>query len=263
MESKILRSLPALLCLCYASYAVSESPHWNYDDQEIWWALEDTTVPAPRSFPYAECGVGQHQSPVDLAEAQFISKPLNLLAAEYGADTITFFNNGHAVQVNTSIGYSGGLKVGEETLPLIQFHFHEPSEHVINGQHFPAEVHFVHINEDGRIAVLGVAIEIGEEHPNFQIVLDNTPVVGEERNDNTGIQLDPSAFLPQQDHSNLEYFTLAGSLTTPPCSEGVQWYLLADPITISEAQLEQFKSFHSDNARLAQDLNGRAVLTNP
>ncbi|SER62374.1 carbonic anhydrase [Nitrosomonas sp. Nm51] len=263
MEKNFLSSLSALFCLCYAAHAVSAPPHWDYDDPAAWWALEDVTLPVPLSYPYAECGVGQHQSPVDLGEAQFVSKNLNQLAAEYGTDTITFFNSGHAVQVNTSIGYPGGLKVGEETLPLIQFHFHEPSEHVINGQHFPAEAHFVHITEDGRIAVLAVAIQLGEAHSGFQTVLDNTPVVGEERSDDTGIQLDPAAFLPQQDHSNLEYFTLAGSLTTPPCSEGVQWYLLADPITISEAQLEQFKSFYSDNARLAQDLNGRAILTSP
>ncbi|MBX3630157.1 MAG: carbonic anhydrase family protein [Nitrosomonas sp.] len=263
MESKILKSLPVLFFLYHTTTATSASPHWDYDDPTPWWAIEDTTQPAPRSYPYAECGVGQHQSPVDLAAVQLTSKPLNQLAALYGADTATFFNSGHAVQVNTSIGYSGGLKVGEETIPLIQFHFHEPSEHVINGDHFPAELHFVHINEDGRIAVLAVAIELGEEHPAFQTVLDNMPTQGGESNADTGIQIDPAVFLPQQQsHNNLEYFTLAGSLTTPPCSEGVQWYLLADPITISEAQLEQFKSFYTNNARPAQDVNGRAILSN-
>lgn len=261
MESKILRSLPALFFLCYATNAVSAPPHWDYDDPTAWWSLEDASLPAPLSYPYAECGIGQHQSPVDIAAAQITSKPLNQLAAMYGTDTVTFFNSGHAVQVNTSVGYSGKLKIGDETIQLIQFHFHSPSEHVINGEHFPAEAHYVHINEDGRIAVVAVAIQVGEEHPDFQIVLDNTPVTGGDKNPDTGLQIDPAAFLPSGDHNNLEYFTLAGSLTTPPCSEGVQWYLLADPITISEAQLAQFQSFYSDNARFVQDLNGRAILS--
>jgi carbonic anhydrase len=184
------------------------------------------------------------------------------LAAIYDTDTPIFYNNGHTIQVNTSLDYSGGLKIGEESIPLIQLHFHEPSEHVINGHHFPAELHFVHINEDGRIAVLAVAIETGTENPAFQTILDNTSVQGGEQNADSGVQFNPAALLPQQDHDNLEYFTLAGSLTTPPCSEGVQWYLLTDPITISEVQLEQFKSFYTNNARLAQDLNGRAILSN-
>ncbi|MCB1986606.1 MAG: carbonic anhydrase family protein [Burkholderiales bacterium] len=262
MNSKILRILPALFFLFYVTNTTSAPPHWNYDDPAAWWAIVDPAHPAPLSYPYAECGVGQHQSPVDLAAAKFSSKPLNQLAIIYGADTVTFYNSGHAVQVNTSNDYSGVLKVGEETLPLIQFHFHEPSEHVVGGRHFPAEVHFVHINEDGRIAVVAVAIELGEENTAFQTVLDNTPVVGRESNADTGIQIDPVEFLPKQDHDNLEYYTLAGSLTTPPCREGVQWYLLADPITISEAQLEQFKGFYTNNVRFVQDLNGRSILFN-
>lgn len=262
MRSKILKSFSVLLCLFYAASATSNPPHWHYEEQSIWWAVEDTSQSVPLLYPYAECGVGQHQSPVDLAAAQFNTKPLNQLAALYGTDAPIFYNNGHTIQVNTSVDYSGGLKIGEESIPLIQLHFHEPSEHVINGQHFPAELHYVHINEDGRVAVLAVAIETGDENPVFQTILDNIPVQEGEQNTNSGIQLDPAALLPQQDSNNLEYFTLAGSLTTPPCSEGVQWYLLSDVITISTAQLEQLQGFYTNNARLVQDLNGRAILSN-
>jgi carbonic anhydrase len=263
MRSKILRNFSALFFSFYATSAISNPPHWHYDEQSTWWAIEDTSQSIPLLYPYAECGVGKHQSPVDLATAKLNNtKPLNRLAALYDADTPTFYNNGHSIQVNTSIDYSGGLKIGEESIPLIQYHLHEPSEHVINGQHFPAELHFVHINEDGRLAVLAVAIEIGNDNPAFQTILDNTPVLEGEQNTNSGIQFNPAALLPQQDHDNLDYFTLAGSLTTPPCSEGVQWYLLSDTITISTTQLEQLKSFYTNNARSAQNLNGRSILSN-
>ncbi len=257
-----MSSLAALLFLFYTLNAAAHQPHWSYDEQSTWWAGEDTSQSIPLRYPYAECGVDQHQSPVDLAAAKFNTKPLNQLAALYGTDTPTFYNNGHTIQVNTSIDYPGGLKIGEESIPLIQLHFHEPSEHVINGQHFPAELHFVHINEDGRIVVLAAAIEIGNENPAFQTILDNTPDHEGTKNTDSDIQIDPAALLPQQDHNNLEYFTLAGSLTTPPCSEGVQWYFLSDVMSISTAQLEQLKGFYTNNARPAQDLNGRAILSN-
>ena len=254
----------AALYFAFASHSIAAGPQWAHEEQTTWGAIEDMTQSeVPHIYPFAECAIGNRQSPVDLAKAEVERvTELNRLRIWYGADTPTFYNSGHGIQVNTSLDYMGYLEVGNETYPLIQFHFHEPSEHVVGDRHFPAEAHFVHINEDGRIAVVAVAIELGEENTDFQIVLDNTPVVGRESNADTGIQIDPAKFLPKQDHNNLEYYTLAGSLTTPPCREGVQWYLLADPITISEAQLEQFKGFYTNNVRFVQDLNGRSILFN-
>ena len=228
----------------------------------MWWAIEDTSQTVPRKYPYAECGVGTHQSPIDLAAATIKNaKKLNRLQALYDVDTPTFFNNGDAVQVNTSEGYAGELKIGEESYPLIQFHFHEPSEHVVGNKRFPAELHFVHINEDGRIIVLATAIDVGEENALFQTIMDNTPRQEGEQNSNSGIQINPASLLPAMDHENLDFYTIAGSLTSPPCTEGVQWYLLPKIITISAAQLEQLKGFYTNNARLPQDLNGRSVLS--
>lgn len=262
MKIKKVRNLASVIFLSYATIAFSAPPHWNHDEQPTWWAIEDTSQEVPLRYPYAECGVGKHQSPIDLAAAEINNtKPLNTVAVQYGVDTPIFFNSGHGVQVNTSDSYTGALKIGEESFPLIQFHFHEPSEHVVGGKNFPAELHYVHVNEDGRLIVLAVAIDVGAENALFQTVLDNTPHQAEEQNSNTGIQLDPASLVPALGQGNLEYYTLAGSLTTPPCSEGVQWYLLPEIITISAAQLEQLKGFYTNNARLPQDLNGRAILS--
>jgi len=261
MKTTIIRNLASVIFTCYATTVIS-APHWTHDEQSSWWAVEDTTQVVPLKYPYAECGVGKHQSPVDLATTTITNtKPLNRLQALYGVDTPSFFNSGHGVQVNTSDNYAGVLKIGEETFPLIQFHFHEPSEHVVAGRQFPAELHYVHINEDGRIIVLGVAIDVGNEHPVFQTILENVPHEEGQENTATGIQLNPAQLLPALDPENLDYYTLAGSLTTPPCSEGVQWYLLPQTITISAAQLEQLKALYTSNARAPQETNGRALLS--
>lgn len=262
MKTNILKNLASAVFTCYITTAFSAPPHWHHDEQPTWWAVEDTSQDVPLKYPYAECGVGKHQSPVDLAAASINNaKTLNRLQALYDTDTPTFFNSGHGVQVNTSLEYTGVLKIGEESYPLIQFHFHEPSEHVVGDKKFSAELHFVHINDDGRIIVLATAIDIGDENAIFQTILDNTPHQEGEKNSNSGIQINPASLLPALDHKNLDFYTLAGSLTTPPCSEGVQWYLLPKIITISAAQLEQLKGFYTDNARSPQDLNGRSVLS--
>ena len=261
MKTKTVTNLASIIFLSYATIAFAVPP-WEHSTQSTWWAIEDTSQEVPLRYPFAECGVGKHQSPIDLAATNINNtKPLNTLVAQYVIDTPTFFNSGHGVQVNTSSGYTGVLKIGEESFPLIQFHFHEPSEHIVGGKNFPAELHFVHINEDGRIIVLAVAIDVGDENPLFQTILDNTPHQAEQKNSNTNIQLNPASLVPALSQGNLDYYTFAGSLTTPQCSEGVQWYLLSDVITISTNQLEQLKGFYSSNARAPQDLNGRSILS--
>lgn len=242
----------------------SESPHWNHEVQANWGGLEDTSqTEVPLMYPFAECSIGKHQSPIDFAaaEIQNVGK-LNELRIWYDVDKApVFFNSGHGVQVNTSIGYRGEVEVGDELYPLIQFHFHEPSEHVVGNKKFAAELHYVHVRNDGKILVLAVAIEEDKENATFQTILDNTPEDGGGRNENTGLSIDPASLLPANYHHRGNFFRISGSLTTPPCSEGVAWYVLPEPITISAAQLAQLKGFYTNNARQAQDLNGRVILT--
>ena len=118
------------------------------------------------------------------------------------------------------------------------------------------EEHMLAVRENGKIAVLGVLIREGDENATIQTILENMPHTAEEDNADTGITIDPLSLLPQ---NRKDYYSLAGSLTTPPCSEGVDWYVLAEPITVSASQLDQLKVFYSGNARDIQDLNGRSV----
>lgn len=255
MTNKTFRGLITMMVACYASIIVA-APHWSHDEQEEWGAIrDDSKTIAPHMFPFATCGIGKHQSPVDLA-AQHHRDWLNKLRISYVADQPVFYNSGHGVQVNTSDHYQGNIILGEEMYPLIQFHFHEPSEHVIGNKQFPAELHFVHVRDDGKITVLGVLIDIGEAHAAFQTILDNVPREEGVQNDHTGIRLNPSSLLPK---NKRDHYSLAGSLTTPPCSEGINWLVLSEPITISADQLEQLKSLYKDNARHVQGLNGRSV----
>ena len=232
------------------------APHWSHEEQAEWGAIrDDSQTVVPLMFPYATCSIGKHQSPVNLS-IQSHKDQLDKLRFSYPTDKPVFYNSGHGIQVNVSDEYQGHLKIGDEIYPLIQFHFHEPSEHIIGEKQFPAELHFVHIREDGKIAVLGVLIEEGESNPAFQTILDNVPTTGGMQNDHSGIQLKPASLLPDNKWS---HYSLAGSLTTPPCSEGINLLVLSEPITISAAQLAQLKNLYTENARHIQDLNGRSV----
>jgi len=251
-----------LCCCCISVFwwtsNISAAPHWSHEEQEHWGEIEDIGKPIPLNYPFADCGIGRHQSPIDLSGALF-DKKINKLKPMYPVDTLVFYNTGHAIQVNTLIDYPGYLKIGKERYPLIQFHFHAPSEHVIDSQTFVAELHFVHVRDDGRMAVLGVLIEEGRENLVLQIILDNMPVEHETENAHSQVVFSPAALLPD-DHKHV--FTYAGSLTTPPCSEGINWYVLTEPITASESQIMALESFYSGNIRNVQHLNGRTVIIN-
>lgn len=255
MMNKQFCGLIAMMIVCYIP-AIVAAPHWNHEEQDEWGAIrDDNETVIPHMFPFATCGIGKHQSPVDLA-AQGRQDWLNKLKINYGFDKPIFYNSGHGVQVNTSDHYQGNIILGDEIYPMIQFHFHEPSEHMIGDKQFPAELHFVHVRDDGKIAVLGVLIELGETHATFQSILDNIPSEEGVQNSHAGIRLNPSSLLPK---NKRDHYSLAGSLTTPPCSEGVNWLVLSEPIAISAEQLEQLKSLYTNNARHVQDLNGRSV----
>lgn len=204
--------------LIFMSSVAFASPHWSHEEQSTWGAIQDTSqTVVPLNYPYAECSIGKHQSPVDFSAATISNeKTLNKLEIWYDVDTPDFFNSGHGVQVNTSSGYTGELKIGEESYSLIQFHFHEPSEHVVGDKKFPAELHFVHIGEDGRIIVLAVAINEGAENATFQTILNSMPHTEGDRHSNSGIQINPLSLLPPINHQKLDFYSLAGSLTTPP-----------------------------------------------
>jgi carbonic anhydrase len=173
------------------------------------------------------------------------------LRLEYSAAPATQLNNGHTIEYE--MDDAGGIVLGGERFELSQFHFHAPAEHEIGGARFDMELHLVHADSRGRIAVLGVLIRSGEEHPAFEELLAEVPAQdGEERELE---RVDPAALLPP----GAVRYSYRGSLTTPPCSEGVRWTVLRDPIELSPRQIARFTAVIDGNNRPLQPLGGREL----
>ncbi|MFM6965896.1 MAG: carbonic anhydrase family protein, partial [Rhodoluna sp.] len=134
-------------------------------------------------------------------------------------------------------------------------HFHAPSEHEINGMHYPVEVHFVNKTADGKLAVVGVFVKRGAENKAWKPFIDSMLTATASAED-TKIELDWSAMLP----ANKTTLRYSGSLTTPPCTEGVKWNIFTSPIEMSAAQINTFTEAYSGNNRPVQDTKGRVVL---
>ncbi|MGZ5050647.1 MAG: carbonic anhydrase [Methylobacter sp.] len=258
MNNKIVLRL-CLICLTHflhmnASFAADEhaDPHWTYNEQENWAELKDPLYKPP--FPYAECGIGQKQSPIDIATTNLIKvEKIDELQPNYVEVPLSLTNNGHTIRANIT---NGTLNFGNNVYELVQFHFHAPSEHRINGQVYPMEIHFVNGTADGRMAVLGVMIVSGAFNPAFQEILDYSPTLSGQTN-TPAISIQLNKLLPK--HAQ-HFYTYAGSLTTPPCSEGVQWFILRDFLEVSGTQIKAFTNkFFSNNSRSEQQLNGRKV----
>lgn len=223
-----------------------EAPHWSYEGDTgpgKWAALANE---------FATCGSGKEQSPVNLARAQ-IEGALDL-EFHYASSTATIVDNGHTLQVDVAPG--SYLLVGERRFELVQFHFHGPSEHTVGGRSYPLEVHLVHKDKLGKLAVVGVMVEPGSASSSISSVLKSLPTT-QGRAETIGGSLNPTRLLPTQ-HSSFQY---SGSLTTPPCTEGVAWSVLVAPITLSEEQIEMLRArFHGANNRPVQPLNDRTLF---
>jgi carbonic anhydrase len=247
-----------LACNAYIpkiSFAIEThvDPHWLYIEQDKWSELEDPIYRPP--FPYADCGIGQKQSPVNIEQNNVAnnSKHIDEIIPKYTEIPLSLTNNGHTVRANTS---KGTLYIGKNEYDLVQFHFHAPSEHLVNGIRYPMEIHFVNGTLDGKMAVLGVFIKAGKFNQTLQKILDLAPDrVG--LTVNTALSIRPDQLLPK--HTQ-HFYTYAGSLTTPPCSEGIQWFVLKETIEASTKQIKDFNTkYYQDNARLEQKLNGRKL----
>lgn len=220
--------------------------HWTYEGEEgpeFWGELDAN---------YALCGTGRAQSPIDIAGEQSVG--LQDIVFNYQPSELNIFNNGHTIQANYDVGSS--IVYNETQYELLQFHFHHPSEHTIAGETFDMELHLVHRDANGDLAVVGILLNQGEANNEaLAPIFENLPA---EKGDPqvVGMTIDAAAFLPA-DHL---YYTYSGSLTTPPCSQDVRWLLLEAPQEISEAQFEAFASLFELNARPLQPLNNRDLL---
>jgi carbonic anhydrase len=199
---------------------------------------------------FATCATGKRQSPIDIRDG--IAVDLEPPKFDYRPGGFSVLDNGHTVQVNVAPGNS--MEVMGRRYDLVQFHFHRPSEERINGRQYEMSVHLVHKDPEGRLAVIGVVLERGAAQPVVQEVWNNLPL---ERNEPLVAPdaIDPSALLP----TDRRYFTYMGSLTTPPCSEGVLWMVMQQPVQASPDQIQIFSRLYPMNARPIQQASGRLI----
>jgi carbonic anhydrase len=200
---------------------------------------------------FALCAGGQRQSPIDIRGG--LAVDLEPVRFDYQASRFAVVDNGHTVQVNLAPGNS--IDVGGRRFELLQFHFHRPSEERIDGRQFELSLHLVHKDDQGRLAVVALLFEKGPPQPVVQKVWNNLPL---ERNEESPARtpLELAELLP----ADRRYFTYMGSLTTPPCSEGVQWIVMRQAVTLSPEQIEIFARIYPMNARPVQAASGRRIM---
>ena len=204
---------------------------------------------------YTVCNTGREQSPIDIRSAKKTVLPEIRFENKSGALKYVI-NNGHTIRVDYHdvLGKGNFLVVGDKRYQLTQFHFHSPSEEYIEGKTHRMEVHLMYKSSDGKVAGVAVFVEGGSANLTVQKVWDHMPTFeGQEAVD--GVEINPDALLPK----NHAYYMYMGSLTAPPCTEGVTWFVLKTPIDFSQEQIQAFTKLYPNNARPLQDLNGRIV----
>jgi carbonic anhydrase len=201
---------------------------------------------------FALCKNGQRQSPIDIRNPKRANLPP--IQFDYKPSSLHIIDNGHTVMINYNPGSS--ISVGGKRYTLKQFHFHRPSEEKINGKAYEMVVHLVHADAEGKLAVVAVMLQKGEDNPLVHRLWMNLPKEKEKEESPDTVQIDVAALLPA-DHS---YYTYPGSLTTPPCSEDVTWVVLKQPVTVSTEEIEQFSKLYPHNVRPTQPLHDRVVL---
>lgn len=234
-----------------SSAEAHQKPHWSYEGETgpTKWAGLDPS--------FSSCADGREQSPIDIELSNVkLDKTLEDIKINYKPTTFTVMNNGHTIQANDRAGSNSIIVEGEE-YKLIQMHFHKPSENTINGQSFDMEGHLVHKNSEGKLAVLGFLIKVGDENKELAEIWSKLP----KQETKEDIELDKPVDLVNLLPKETKTFRYSGSLTTPPCSEGVKWILFEKPIEMSKEQVEAFGAIFPDNHRPVQPLNDRQVLT--
>ncbi len=233
-----------------AAEPVAENPAAH---MHVHWAYEGEGAPAnwgKLRNEYAACGTGQRQSPIDIREGIKVS--LEAIRFEYKSTQFRIVDNGHTLQV--TVGEGMAMHVMGKRYELIQLHFHRPAEERVNGKVYDMVVHLVHKNDEGQLAVIAVLLEKGSEHPLIQTLWNNMPL--EKDMEVTPAEaIDLMKLLPEI----RSYWTYMGSLTTPPCTEGVLWMVMKQPLQVSAEQIAIFSRLYRNNARPVQPPNGRLI----
>ena len=237
----------SLSTLGSAPVAAQHSPHWSYSGPTgpAKWATLDKE--------YSSCALGKYESPIDIRDAVAKKTDLPAINFDYQPSPLKIIDNGHTIQINYAPG--SVITVGGKQYELVQFHFHKPSEEKLNGKSYDMVAHLVHKDKDGKLAVVAVLLAKGGANPLIQTLWDNLPKQKESETVVEAVKINVADLLPK----NKAYYTFAGSLTTPPCSEGVTWFVLKHSTPISAAEIARFAKSYPMNARPVQPLNGREV----
>jgi carbonic anhydrase len=228
--------------------------HWGYEGPQApeQWANLDPE--------YALCGNGTEQSPIDLTDAQPIEDiglerrlGEKVLTVDQRAQTMDIIDNGHTIQVTLNVPMS--MQIDETVFEHVQSHFHSPSEHTIDGKHAPLEIHFVHKSAAGKLAVLSVLTESGEHNVVIEPIIAALPDGSGDQRHLEGLDIDTNELRPLPK----SYYRYRGSLTTPPCSEGVEWIVAAEKREISAGQMAAIVSHLNNNNRPVQPLGEREI----
>ena len=219
---------------------------WGYEAEngpDVWGQL---------SPEYGLCCVGIHQSPIDIVNPTPAELPT--ITFNYQPTSLNIHNTGNTIQVMYTKG--SWIEIDGTKYHLLQFHFHAPSEHTVAGDLSDMEMHLVHKSEDGTLAVIGALIKSGGINTAFNSFWEYLPSATGESKQIESVILNAYDLLPSRKHT----YRYIGSLTTPPCSEGVKWFVLTTPIEMSESQIAAFKAIMFGNNRPVQPLNGRELL---
>ena len=249
--NKFFASSLSVVALSASLFAGAHGTHWGYTGHgvpEHWGDL------SPEFFM---CKVGANQSPIDLVSSDMVTTTSGLdpIKFNYTTKASSVVNNGHTIKVNVKAGSS--IKIDGITFELKQFHFHTPSENMVEGKHFPLEAHFVHASKDGKLAVVAVLFEDGAENKDLKKIWSKMPI---ESGKTAGCGL-PANMINELLPTDKAYYRFDGSLTTPPCSEGVRWFVMQNYSHISKAQVKQFEDvMHGHDNRPVQPLNARKIL---
>jgi carbonic anhydrase len=244
----------AFLLLIVAAVRLPAGPraqwkiHWTYEGPtgaEHWGDLDPE---------YAACKVGKEQSPIDIRNAEKAALPA--LRFEYKSGPLKIMNNGYtAVRVNYAPGNGNVLVVGDTRYELTQFHFHHPSEEYIHGKPSDMVAHLMHQASDGKVAAVAVLLKAGNANTTVHQLWEHMPSTPGKEEVIAGVEVNPTGLLPR----DTSYYTYMGSLTAPPCSESVTWFVLKTPVEISAKEVGAFAKLYPHDVRPLQPLNGRIV----
>lgn len=220
------------------------------------WSYSGSTGPAKWAKlgkGFAACAAGQTQSPIDIPDADARKGDLAPLLFDYKPSPLRIIDNGRTIQVNYAPGST--ISVEGKRYELVELHFHKPSEEKISGKGHDMDAHLVHRGKDGKIAVVAVLLDEGKENALIKTLWGHLPQTKDKENVVDAVKINALELLPR----DKGYYTFAGSLTTPPCSEDVKWFVLKTPVQISADEIARFAKSYPMNARPVQELNGRDI----